>query len=240
MKDQIIKRKENKWWPSEDFIKGLTNEKKVFGIGFPKTGTSSLKNALTILGYKVKGPFGTKDPNINRNVYKMAFRLVEKYDAFEDNPWCVIFKELDEKYPGSKFILTLRPKEKWIKSQVDHFGTTTRPIREWIYGVGYPKGNEDIYIARYERHNKEVLEHFKDRPDDLLVLRLTEGEGWEKLCQFLHKDIPNTEFPHANKGGDVVSIWKRRKRRRVIKKSLVVLAGLLLLGIVLYWMQFIL
>ena len=117
------------------------NEKKVFVIGFPKTGTTSLQSALTTLGYKVKGEFGMKDPNISRKVYEMAFRFVEQYDAFEDNPWCVIFKELDKKYPGSKFILTLRPTEPWIKSQVDHFGTTTLPIREWIYGVGYPKGN---------------------------------------------------------------------------------------------------
>jgi hypothetical protein len=214
------------------------NEKKVFVIGFPKTGTTSLQSALTTLGYKVKGEFGMKDPNISRKVYEMAFRFVEQYDAFEDNPWCVIFKELDKKYPGSKFILTLRPTEPWIKSQVDHFGTTTLPIREWIYGVGYPKGNEDIYKARYERHNKEVLEYFKDRPDDLLVLRLTEGDGWEKLCQFLHKDVPNSDFPQENKAADRKRKRKIKILRRVIKRSFIVLAVLLLLGIVLYWMRF--
>jgi len=212
------------------------NEKKVFGIGFEKTGTTSLKSALTTLGYKVKGFFDTKDPDISRKVYEMAFRFVEQYDAFEDIPWCIIYKELDKKYPGSKFILTLRPTEKWIKSVVDHFGIKTRPMLEWGYGVGYPKGNEDIYIARYERHNKEVLEYFKDRPDDLLVLRLMEGDGWEKLCQFLHKDVPNIEFPHANKGVDRASKRKRKKIRRVIKRSFVVLAGLLLLGVLLNWL----
>ena len=167
----------------------------------------------------------------------MAFRFVEQYDAFRDIPWCVIYKELDKKYPGSKFILTLRPTEKWIKSQVDHFGIKTRPLFEWVYGVGYPKGNEDIFIARYERHNKEVLEYFKDRPDDLLVLRLTEGDGWEKLCPFLHKDIPNIAFPHENRGVDRAR-RKTRKIRRVIKRSFVVLAGLFLLGTILYWIWF--
>ncbi|MBP1709179.1 MAG: hypothetical protein H6Q46_163, partial [Deltaproteobacteria bacterium] len=176
------------------------NEKKVFCIGFPKTGTKSISRALTTLGYKVKSWFGEDDPDIGRNVYERAFGFADQYDAFEDTPWCVIFKELDKKYPRSKFILTLRPTEKWIKSVVDHFGKRSGPLREWTFGVGYPKGNEGIYIARYERHNKEVLEYFKDRPDDLLVLRLTEGDGWEKLCQFLHKDIPPIEFPHENKG----------------------------------------
>jgi hypothetical protein len=122
--------------------------------------------SLTILGYKVKGHFGLMDPDISRNVYKMALRFVDQYDAFEDAPW--IYKELDKKYPRSKFILTLRPTEKWIKSQVDNI-TKARPMNEWIYGAGCPKGNEDIYITRYECHNKEVLEYFKDKPDDLFV-----------------------------------------------------------------------
>jgi len=213
------------------------NEKKVFCIGFPKTGTKSINRALTTLGYKVKSFFGADDPDIGRNVYERAFGFAEQYDAFDDTPWCVIYKELDKKYPRSKFILTLRPTEKWIKSAVDHFGKRSVPLREWTFGVGYPKGNEDIYIARYERHNKEVLEYFKDRPDDLLVLRLTEGDGWEKLCPFLHKDIPNIAFPHENRGVDRAR-RKTRKIRRVIKRSFVVLAGLFLLGTILYWIWF--
>jgi hypothetical protein len=133
--------------------------------------------------------------------------------------------------------LTLRPTEKWIKSQVDHFGIKTRPLFEWVYGVGYPKGNEDIFIARYERHNKEVLEYFKDRSDDLLVLRLAEGDGWKQLCQFLQKDVPNSDFPHENKAADRKRKRKIKTIRRVIKRSFVVLAGLLLLGVLLYWLQ---
>ena len=174
------------------------NETKVFGIGFHKTATTSLAKALTILGYRVTGPNGGGDPEISQNVYDMAYRLVEEFDAFQDNPWPIIYKELDEKFPGSKFILTLRPPEQWIKSIVKHFDSQSTYMREWIYGVGYPKGNEELYVATYEKHNKEVTEYFKDRPDDLLVFRITEGDGWEELCPFLHKPIPGTPFPHEN------------------------------------------
>lgn len=66
------------------------------------------------------------------------------------------------------------------------------------YGVGRPKGNEDIYIARYERHNREVMEYFKDRSEQLLVLNITAGEGWTKLCPFLNEQIPSISFPCAN------------------------------------------
>jgi hypothetical protein len=110
-------------------------------------------------------------------------------------------------------------------------------MNEWIYGARCPQGNEVLYITRYERHNKEVLEYFKDRADDILVFQLTEGDGWKKLCQFLHKDIPTVEFHHENKGIDNARKRKRKKIRRIIKRSFIVLAGALLLGSILYWMQ---
>jgi hypothetical protein len=172
---------------------------KVFCIGFHKTGTTSLAVALRLLGYRVTGPNGTKDPDIAEKVYDMAYSLVEQYDAFQDNPWPVLYKELDKKYPGSKFILTRRSAESWIRSQVKDFGLSETPMRHWIYGVGCPEGNEDIFVARYERHNREVLEYFRDRPEDLLVFDLPTGAGWENLCPFLGEEVPATPFPHANK-----------------------------------------
>ena len=174
---------------------------KVFCIGFHKTGTTTLEVALRKLGYKVTGCFGTKDPDIAEKVHEMAYAMVERFDAFEDNPWPVLYKELDERFPGSKFILTRRPSDAWIRSQVKDFATTETPMRRWIYGetAGCPEGNEDTYVERYERHNREVVEYFKDRPDDLLVIDLPADAGWDKLCRFLGHDIPNKPFPHANK-----------------------------------------
>jgi hypothetical protein len=175
---------------------------KIFCIGFHKTGTTSLDVALKNLGYRVTGPNGVDDPDIEKNVLDMAYELVEKYDAFQDNPWPIIYKQLDVKYPGSKFILTLRDPDSWIKSQVKQFGHKETPMRKWIYGVGYPEGNEDIYIKRFKQHNIEVQEYFKDRPEDLLVMDFSKGDGWEKLCPFLGVDIPKISFPHANKSSE--------------------------------------
>lgn len=178
---------------------------KVFCIGFHKTGTTSLAMALKLLGYRVTGPNGTKDKDIASKVWDMADSLVQEYNAFQDNPWPVIYKEMDRKYPGSKFIFMTRSSDSWISSQVRDFGTRETPMRKWIYGVGCPQGNEDTYIARFERHNKEVIEYFENRPDDLLVLDLPRGDGWEQLCKFLTKEIPAAPFPHANKAS-----WSRK------------------------------
>ena len=113
---------------------------KVFCIGFHKTGTTSLGVALRRLGYRVTGPNGVKDRKISENVFPMAHDLVKKYDAFQDNPWPIIYKEMDAAYPGSKFILLERNPESWIRSQVKHFGRRNTPMRKWIYGVGCPQG----------------------------------------------------------------------------------------------------
>ncbi len=187
---------------------------KVFGIGFHKTGTSSLGQALAILGYRVCGEVETSNPNIKEQVHQIAYRLVNQYDAFQDNPWPILYKELDTKYPGSKFILIIRPVDSWIKSIVNHFGTRNTPMREWIYGIGHPKGNEQIYIERYEKHNEEVIQYFKDRPNDLLVIHLDEGNLWERICPFLEKEIPDVEFPHVNKKNNrkVRKFWQTLKR----------------------------
>ena len=175
---------------------------KIFCIGFHKTGTTSLAEALRTLGYRVTGPNGVTDPDIAQNVFSMTDALVEEYDAFQDNPWPIIYKELDVKYADSKFILTVRSSESWIKSQIRHFGRRETPMREWIYGAGCPEGNEDIYVSRFERHNREVIDYFGDRPDDLLVFPLTQRGGWNSLCSFLGKDVPNEPFPHANEASE--------------------------------------
>lgn len=172
---------------------------KVFCIGFHKTGTTSLAVALRKLGYRVTGPNGVRDPKIEQNVQKLVHELVPQFDAFQDNPWPIVYKELDARYPGSKFILTLRDSNSWIQSQVKHFGRQTTPMRFWIYGVGCPQGNEALYVRRFEEHNQDVLDYFKHRPSDLLVMNLAAGDAWEKLCGFLDAPVPESPFPHVNK-----------------------------------------
>ncbi len=173
---------------------------KVFGIGFHKTGSKSLGIALEILGYSVCGPRQDLLNSIKEKNYKSVFGIVKDYDAFQDNPWPLMYKKLDKKFPGSKFILTVRDEDKWIKSIVHYFGSKNTEMRKWIYGIGCPNGNEELYLNVYKKHILEVKEYFKNRPDNLLVIDLTAGEGWEQICPFLEKQFPEKNFPHVNKG----------------------------------------
>lgn len=176
----------------------MENHQKVLGIGFQKTATTTLAVALYILGYNVTGYFGVNDENIEEHIYDTAFEIADRFDAVQDTPWPLLYRELDERYPNSKFILTIRDTDRWINSVVKHFKGHEIPLHQWIYGVPAAKGYEDAYIKRYEGHNQEVLDYFKDRPDDLLVMDITKGDGWEKLCPFLGKEIPPVPFPKQN------------------------------------------
>ncbi|MEN0001807.1 MAG: sulfotransferase, partial [Pseudomonadota bacterium] len=95
---------------------------KVFGIGLHKTGTSSLAKALKLLGYKVTGPNGTRDADIAETYIRNAAKISSRFDAFQDNPWPLLYRQMDAMWPGAKFILTTRDSEAWIVSQVKHFG----------------------------------------------------------------------------------------------------------------------
>jgi hypothetical protein len=57
---------------------------------------------------------------------------------------------------------------------------------------------KDLFIEKYLMHNASIRDYFSNR-DNLLIMNLAEGEGWEKLCSFLGLPIPDKPFPHANK-----------------------------------------
>jgi len=192
---------------------------KIFGIGFHKTGTHSLGAALEILEYKTCGFKRRALKEIKKDNLNPAFDLAKKYDAFQDFPWPLLYKELDKKFPNSKFILTIRESNNWIKSNLNHFGSGERESLKLIYGVGHPKGNEQIYLNRYNTHNQEVLEYFKNRPNDLLILNFQKGDGWIKLCNFLDKKIPSEPFPHKQKAQyGIKKYFKKRHIKKILKR----------------------
>lgn len=169
---------------------------KIFGLGMPKTGTTSLANALRKLGYKHKG----YTPELVENT-KLIDKYLLSFDSFADLPWPIIYQHLHERFPSAKFILTLRSPDTWIKSCVKHFGSENRKpyphiggeARKLALGAAWPIGYEDLYLKRYEDHNTAVQNYFKK---NLLVVSWENGDGWPELCTFLNQPIPSEPFPH--------------------------------------------
>lgn len=116
---------------------------KVICIGFHKTGTTSMGNALSLLGYSVVGSRRGLTDACRNGRWPEIFSVMDRFDACQDNPWAVIYPQLDRHYPGSRFIMTYRDPEEWLASVCNHFRKRPSPMRKWIYGEAYPVGNED-------------------------------------------------------------------------------------------------
>ena len=127
---------------------------KIIGVGFQKTGTSTLREALKILGFKVCDTKPSLLIPILKGNIKKVLKVADSYDALEDNPWPLIYKDLDQHLPGSKFILTIRDEQSWFKSVSNHIKDISSPIHEWIYGYGngIPRKNKENALKVYNDH----------------------------------------------------------------------------------------
>ncbi|SHG73758.1 hypothetical protein SAMN05443144_1542 [Fodinibius roseus] len=171
---------------------------KIFGIGFFKTGTVSLWRAIEYLGFTVQHGMVPQGEQIRINLANFVspclYGLPEA-DAYMDiDELRNHFDLLDREYPNSKFILTTRPLEDWLASV-----QAQKHKRRSPYYHAFE--HQDPLLLKWHRtaHHNAVREYFADRPDDMLELKICEGEGWEKLCPFLGKPVPNISFPHENK-----------------------------------------
>ena len=195
----------------------MTARPKVFCIGFQKTGTTSLYAALQTIGYRTAAVVG-RDWTAERLAAEGPALCVETardFDAAQDMPWPIFFRELDDAFPGSKFILTVREAERWFASIEGHFGANEGEMQAFVYGrdAAAPAGNKARYIDTLRAHEVAVRAHFIDRPGDLLVMDLEAGDGWEKLCAFLGAPVPAEPFPARNKASDRKTLSFRVRRK---------------------------
>lgn len=128
-------------------------------------------------------------------------KIVEEYDALTDTPITRFYKELDKLFPKSKFILTTRNMEDWLNScekflDKNKFEEAFQLNKE-IYNSS--EFNRKKFKQTRINHQKEVLEYFKNRKKELLIMNISGGDGWGKLCKFLDKPIPQEKFPYENK-----------------------------------------
>ena len=213
---------------------------KIFGLGFSKTGTTSLEIALQKLGYNVcRGHWKNSHTfyllalYIHRD-YDEIFRIVNYWDAFADGPWggTDLYVELYKRLPRSKFILTIRDTEDWYRSfeklitmfDLDPETALDSYHANGMYGSAYffehifkieaLAGNREKIIDHYTRYNEQVKAFFEERGADFMVFDLAAGDEWEKLCGFLDRKIPDEAFPHANRSVDNPYLSNRPARKR--------------------------
>ena len=155
-------------------------------------------------------------------------RYCQTAQAFQDIPFSLpeTYRYLDKVFPDAKFILTMRnSKEQWFRSLVE-FNTklfssdknrppTETDLENAVYRYkgfvldaisriyNYPDialYDYDYYTSLYEKHNRNVIDHFKEKPDKLLTLDVAEQNAYQKLAAFLNIQVPGKcQFPWKNK-----------------------------------------
>jgi len=209
------------------FIARCAWKQKIFCIGRNKTGTTSLAKALKDLGVIVaeQRPAELLIHDWSKRDFRRIFRFCQTAQAFQDIPFSLpyTFQALDMRFPGSKFILTMRGSpEQWYNSLVnfhtklfgrgkipdyDDLKSATYIYRGWMFETnraiyGTPENdlyNKEILINHYNFHNKSVVEYFHHRPNDLLVINMAEKGAYAKFCKFIGKPCTKEEFPWENR-----------------------------------------
>lgn len=183
---------------------------KIFIIGLPRTGTTSISVALLDYGFKVAHTAYTK-------------RAFELADVISDAPCFSDYMHLDQLFPNSKFVYLDRPLEKWIpsaqmllKKMLPELAPKTgylnpvlkRSINQIFAPFDTPNPLDKNYLEYcYSKHQNEVFNYFSDK-NNLLKIDISRKDSYLDLLSFLEiTHQHHTEFPHLNIGR-LVDNWK--------------------------------
>ena len=180
---------------------------RIFGIGLSKTATTTLCDALSILGYKTihYAPIVQIEKNEADFIWPW---WIEEYDAMADLPVAAVYPELSRRFPNSTFILTTRNEDAWLVSARKHFNQaafdSARDVEKFRQGVllnkhmyGANVFDEARFRQAFRNHTAEVRQHFDGDPR-YHELDICGGDRWERLCQIVGRPVPDVPFPKSN------------------------------------------
>jgi hypothetical protein len=205
---------------------------KVIGAGLPRTGTLTQKVALEALGLGPCYHWVDVLADLDRVAQwqramdgEQPWREIFQeggYRSTVDWPGGYFYKQLMERYPDAKVLLSVRDPAAWERSfretiwNMGHGESLLRLLssaraqvdprwRDYLalvermfwgpqgtFAAGHATPAE--LIAELERHNAEV----RDAVPAERLLEWQVSEGWEPLCEFLEVPVPAEPLPHVN------------------------------------------
>lgn len=192
---------------------------RIFIIGFNKCGTTSIDRLFRKNGLKIANHSFRKNGS-KYNIAKQMFKnkalgrdLLDEIDGFdlyadielnefdEHLEANELFRELDQKYSDSKFILNLRDKDDWLRSREHHNGGKYLSKQMSFLGIDDPRGVIDIWSKKWDAHIKDVREYFADKPGKLLEFNIDNDDPAEiaKFFPQLNLDITHWGKYNVNK-----------------------------------------
>ncbi|KAI7854893.1 P-loop containing nucleoside triphosphate hydrolase protein [Circinella umbellata] len=209
---------------------------EVICASFGRSGTDSLRTALNKLGYNthhMRTMFMNLE-NCHSELFTEAYKHPERptdwdliykdYNAACDWPTASFIKPLMSKYPNAKILMIVRDPDSWYRSVKNTIfkhnnliaadgDENKKKLSEMINttvldgAFGNPElfNDEQVIKQKFVDHIEWVKKNVPE--DNLLIMEL--GEGWDRLCQFLGKPVPNEPYPHTNTTADMAKTFDR-------------------------------
>jgi Sulfotransferase domain len=202
-------------------------DRKIFCIGAAKTGTTSLAAFFEGLGFAV-GDQSAGELLVHewaRRNFIPIIAFARTAQVFQDIPFSLpfTFQALDQAFPGSKFIMSVRrDAEEWYGS-LTRFATqlinkgrlpTADDLKEFPYHhkgwafesakLIYDVSEDDLFnrarfMKAYESHIDSVTEYFRHRPESLLRINVAAADAVERIMAFLEMPYRGETMPHLNR-----------------------------------------
>lgn len=200
----------------------------VIGAGFGRTGTLSMRAALSKLGLGpvhhmfevVKSPQQSARWLDALDDDAVLLELLAGFRSAVDWPTCYFWRPLMALHPEAKIILTHRDPEAWFESihntiyrllsgkssdmPADQVSMARRIVMENTFGGRL--GEKDYAIDVFNKHNAEVKATVP--PARLLVFDVR--DGWLPLCDFLDLPVPDEDFPWTNSSAELIAHFRNR------------------------------
>lgn len=204
----------------------MQQSNRVFVLGLPRTGTTSICSTLLSLNYHVAHTAYTQT-------------TFEKANAIADTPVFNDYKELFFYYPNSQFVYLTRDADKWVPSikqlLLRMYNNVIRddggfnPIIKRCYTAIFSPftleniNNDDFLLSCYNKHITATTEFFKQQNCPVLFIDISKEGDHQRLLSFLNKEDTNESssklsFPVLNQGGKVTA-WKDLKHPNKIEST---------------------
>lgn len=189
---------------STNVMTGDNMKPYIFGIGKPKTGSNSLRDALELMGLKCYHT-GREQKNKNRGIHNQLLtnmhqsepplkHIDDEFDALVDYPIHAIYQRLYDDNNDAKFILTYRPPDDVALSWCRMMQHKTQPLADRL-----PTNFREFALSVVD-HCTEVIEFFLEKPGSLLILDSRDDDAvkWSLLSKHLGVKAPEGDpFPHS-------------------------------------------
>ena len=173
---------------------------KIFFLGPPKSGSKTYAYAMKELGFKALH---------NHRLISAAMNSLD-WDFFRDSEFeffsdglLINWPSLMKTFPDSKYIVSYRSPYDIAYSRFNHALEAKRN------SIPFPEswGDFQKMVQISEKFYSAIFNLCLSSETKILVTSPT--DGWEPLCEFLERDIPNKPFPHCHKKENLSKIMQQ-------------------------------